>query len=109
MSIWGNLISGAISALNGRSEARSAERNAQLEGEWGLRSQNAGANQDRATLLYEMQLKEWERQNRRKEIARGGRNYAQFATVPQAYRNTAPMDTTPTAMPQPLIANFEGK
>lgn len=109
MSIWNAIVGGAISALGGRSDRRSAERNAQLEGEWALRGQNAGANQDRTTLLYEMQLKEWERQNRRKEIARGGRNYAQFATVPQSYRNTAPMDTTPTAMPQPLIANFEGK
>jgi hypothetical protein len=109
MSIWGAIVGGAISALSGRSNNRAAERNAQLEGEWGLRGQNAGANQDRTTLLYEMQLKEWERQNRRREVARGGRNFAQFATVPQGYRNMAPMDTTPTAMPQPLIANFEGK
>jgi hypothetical protein len=109
MSIWNAVIGGAISALNGRSERRSADRNAQVEGEWAVRQQNVGANQDRNTLLYELQLQEWDRQNRRKEISRGAKNYTQFATMPRGYTNPTQMDSTPVAMPQPPVVNYKGE
>jgi len=100
------LVGGLSSMFGGRSQRRNERRQRDHDAAMSReriaaeRDQiNQSANQDRETMLYEMQLAEWQRQQRRREIARGGANFAQFAPAIQGYTNTAPISTAPVATP----------
>lgn len=93
------VVSGVGNALTRRGERRAAREASEREFEDQRRLDNNQANQDRESMLYEMQLAEWQRQRRRREIARGGANFAQFSGPIPGYTNRAPMDTTPVAPP----------
>lgn len=69
---------------------------------------NIAANQERESLLYQMQLRDWERQQRRREVGRGARNFAQFASLIPGYVNRAPLDTTSVAPPVAPRINIVG-
>lgn len=109
MGIFTAILGGLSSAASSRATARGNRDAANLEGEWGLRSTNASANQDRETLLYSLQLEEAQRQNRRREVARGSANYRKYATMPEGYTPSARVETTPLELPKPRIVSYDGK
>lgn len=109
MGIFRAILGGISRAASRRSEARAARDQTNLEGEWSLRKSNADANQERESLLYAAQLEEWQRQNKRRERARGGANFAQFGAPLLNYVNKAPMQSAPQAAPTPVVRNFTGQ
>lgn len=109
MGLFRTILGGLDRAFSSRSDRRAATDDANLKGEWGLRNTNARGNQDRESLLYTMQLNEWQRQQERKERGRGGANYAQFGKMPSTYTNKAPFNTTPEAMPNPRTVSYDGR
>lgn len=93
---WLSAVLGGVSnAISRRSDRRDAQRSFEDE----RRLANLDANQERETLLYQTMLEEEMRQNRRRERMRGGKNFAQFATMPAGYTNQAPVDSTARPLP----------
>ena len=90
------MLGAAVSSALGSRESR---RNAEMSFDDNRRLTNLESNQERETLLYKAVLDEEARQNRRRERVRGGKNYAQFATMPQGYANKAPIDGTAKPLP----------
>ena len=93
---WWQVAAAAVSSALGSRESR---RNAEMSFDDNRRLTNLESNQERETLLYKAVLDEEARQNRRRERVRGGKNYAQFATMPQGYANKAPIDGTAKPLP----------
>lgn len=93
------ILGGANRALTSRGDRRTAREVAERDFESQRSLDNNAANQERESLLYDLQLKEWQRQQLRRERARGGANFAQFASPIPGYVNRAPMDITPVPMP----------
>lgn len=107
-AIFTAILGGLSSAFTSRRARRDARDQANLQGQWTIRDRNVRANQERETLLYQMQLQDIDRQNRRRERARGGRNFAQFAAPIPDYVNRAPMNTEAMLLPRPTLINHIG-